>query len=36
MGDLCVGDDGGILEHVAELAKAATEDYGGLDILWQA
>lgn len=22
VGDLCVGDDGGILEHVAELAKA--------------
>lgn len=29
---ICVGDDGGILEHVADF-KAATEDDGGLNIL---
>ena len=34
--NLGIGDDRGVLEHIAELTQTATEDDSRLDILWQA
>ena len=36
VGDLRIGNDGRILEHIAQLTQTATEDDRGLDILGQA
>ena len=36
VGDLGIGNDGRILEYIAQLTQTATEDDRGLDILGQA